>query len=64
MLSIPELLANESLRLTEFPAARKQIYLAHAAVSPLPKRVATRMTAYLAESQFSDQEVAAGDALK
>lgn len=64
MLSISELLANESLRLSEFPAARNQIYLAHAAVSPLPRRVATRMTAYLTESQCSDQEVAAGEAVE
>lgn len=64
MLSISELLANESLRLSEFPAARNQIYLAHAAVSPLPKRVAERMSAYLTESQFSDQEVAAGAAVE
>ena len=64
MLTISELLANESLRLSEFPAARNQIYLAHAAVSPLPKRVAERMSAYLTESQCSDQEVAAGDAVE
>ena len=30
MLSISELLENESLRLAEFPVARSQIYLAHA----------------------------------
>ena len=64
MLSISELLANESLRLSEFPAARNQIYLAHAGVSPLPKRVAERMSTYLTESQFSDQEAAAGDAVE
>lgn len=64
MLSISELLDNESLRLSEFPAARRQIYLAHAGVSPLPKRVAERMAAYLTESQFSDQEVAAGTAVE
>lgn len=64
MLTISELMVNESLRLSEFPAARNQIYLAHAAVSPLPKRVAERMTVYLTESQFSDQEVAAGEAVE
>lgn len=64
MLSISKLLANEALRLAEFPAARSQIYLAHAGVSPLPKRVAERMIAYLTESQCSDQEVAAGDAVE
>ena len=64
MLTISELLADESLRLSEFPAARNQIYLAHAGVSPLPKRVAERMSAYLTESQFSDQEVAAGNAVE
>ena len=64
MLSISKILANEALRLAEFPAARSQIYLAHAGVSPLPKRVAERMIAYLTESQCSDQEVAAGDAVE
>ena len=64
MLTISELMVNESLRLSEFPAARNQIYLAHAAVSPLPKRVAERMSAYLTESQFNDQEVAAGAAVE
>ena len=64
MLSISELLENESLRLAEFPVARSQIYLAHAGVSPLPKRVAERMTAYLTESQCGDQELAVGTAVE
>lgn len=64
MLSISELLENESLRLAEFPVARSQIYLAHAGVSPLPKRVAERMTAYLTKAQCSDQELAVGTAVE
>jgi selenocysteine lyase/cysteine desulfurase len=45
---LDSLLTNESLRQREFPVARERIYLAHAAVCPLPGRVARAMTSYLA----------------
>ncbi|MCS1407662.1 MAG: Cysteine desulfurase SufS [Verrucomicrobia subdivision 3 bacterium] len=60
MPSIVELLKDESLRQSEFPVARKQVYLAHAGICPLPRRVADRMAGYLSASQSSDQETAAG----
>ncbi len=60
MFSIAKLLADEALRLSEFPAAREQIYLAHAGVCPLPRRAAARMSAYLLAAQSSGQEIAAG----
>lgn len=41
------LLADERLRLKEFPVARGATYLAHAAVSPLPARVAAKMARFV-----------------
>ena len=42
---IAELLADEALRRREFPVVGEQAYLAHAAVCPLPARVASAMSA-------------------
>ncbi len=63
-VSVPDFLAeiqsDESLRSSEFPVVGEQIYLAHAGVCPLPRRVSEAMSHYLERSQFDDQETAAG----
>jgi len=39
-MTLNEILTNEELRRREFPVTREKIFLAHAGVCPLPKRVA------------------------
>jgi selenocysteine lyase/cysteine desulfurase len=55
-MTIEELHANEELRQHEFPVARGRIYLAHAAVCPLPKRVAEAISTYATRSASVQQE--------
>lgn len=55
-MTIPELLANEELRLREFPVARQKIFLAHAGDCPLPQRVATALAHYAEQACAGDQE--------
>lgn len=55
-MTIAELHANEELRQHEFPVCREKIYLAHAGVCPLPRRVAEAMTARIQSSVAQDQE--------
>jgi selenocysteine lyase/cysteine desulfurase len=55
-MTIAELHANEELRQHEFPICREKIYLAHAGVCPLPRRVAEAMTARIHSSLTQDQE--------
>jgi selenocysteine lyase/cysteine desulfurase len=55
-MTLTELLANEELRRQEFPVVRDKIYLAHAGVSPLPRRVAQVMADYAQRSMTDDQE--------
>ncbi len=43
---ITELLSNEETRLREFPVARNRIFLAHAGVTVLPRRVADAVSTY------------------
>lgn len=57
-LTISELLSNEELRRHEFPVAAKSVFLAHAGICPLPRRVAAASTAYAEASCESDQEQA------
>lgn len=57
-LSIPEILADESLRRHEFPVAQRQAFLAHAGVCPLPRRVAGAIGAHVADCTTDDQEEA------
>lgn len=54
-MTIAELHADEALRLREFPVATKGVFLAHAGVSPLPRRVADAMNAYVERSTLEDQ---------
>jgi cysteine desulfurase / selenocysteine lyase len=56
-LTLQELLANEELRQHEFPVTRDTIFLAHAGVCPLPRRVAEAVSQYAIQSTRGDQEV-------
>ena len=47
-MTLAEILSNEELRRHEFPVTRDKIFLAHAAVCPLPRRVAEAMRDYAA----------------
>ena len=53
---IDDLIANESLRLTEFPIARDHIFMAHAGVTILPRRAVKAMQDYLEGSCVAHQE--------
>jgi cysteine desulfurase / selenocysteine lyase len=55
-VTLPEILSNEELRRCEFPVAREKIFLAHAGVCPLPKRVADAISKCAEQSTLGDQE--------
>ena len=55
-MTISELHGDEDLRRREFPIVERQIYLAHAGVSPFPRRVADALTEYVSGSVLQDQE--------
>lgn len=55
-MTIAELLGNEELRRHEFPVVQEQIYLAHAGVCPLPRRVAEAIQRYSSDCTLADQE--------
>jgi cysteine desulfurase / selenocysteine lyase len=55
-MTIAEILSNEELRRHEFPVTRDKIFLAHAAVCPLPRRVAEAVGAYALQTTLGDQE--------
>src|SRR5881409_3468761 len=55
-MTLSELLSNEDLRRHEFPVARDRIFLAHAGVCPLPRRVAEAVREYAALCTQGDQE--------
>lgn len=55
-MTIAEILSNETLRQQEFPVTREKIFLGHAGVCPLPKRVADAVSAYAVEASTGDQE--------
>lgn len=56
-MTLTELLANEELRCREFPVAQDEIFLAHAGVCPLPRRIAGAISDCALRSMASDQEV-------
>ena len=62
-MTISELHSSEDLRRHEFPVARKQIFLGHAWVSPLPRRVKEAMDRCLAAGAEGDQAQAFGPGL-
>jgi cysteine desulfurase/selenocysteine lyase len=55
-MTIEELQSNEELRQHEFPVTRERIFLAHAGVCPLPRRVAEAMKSYADRCTVGDQE--------
>lgn len=55
-MTLQEILSDESLRRREFPVTEKKIFLAHAGVCPLPRRVSDAMADYLREATTGDQE--------
>jgi selenocysteine lyase/cysteine desulfurase len=55
-MTLQELLANEELRRHEFPVAAERVFLAHAAVCPLPRRVAEAMRQCAENGMHDDQE--------
>lgn len=57
-MTIPELHQNETLRRHEFPVTAHKNYLAHAAVCPLPRRVAEAIQRHAGAAMLDDQETA------
>jgi cysteine desulfurase / selenocysteine lyase len=55
-MTLNEILSNEELRRAEFPVAREKVFLAHAGVCPLPKRVADAISKCANEGTLGDQE--------
>jgi selenocysteine lyase/cysteine desulfurase len=55
-ITLHDLLRDEKLRRHEFPVCEKKIFLAHAGVSPLPRRVTEAMQHYLDAAARDDQE--------
>ncbi|HUJ09833.1 MAG TPA: aminotransferase class V-fold PLP-dependent enzyme [Verrucomicrobiae bacterium] len=55
-LSVSGLLADDALRRHEFPVCEHKIFLAHAGVSPLPRRVAEAMERYVDQAMRDNQE--------
>jgi selenocysteine lyase/cysteine desulfurase len=55
-MTLTEILADEELRRNEFPVARDKIFLAHAGVCPLPRRVANAISDCARQSTLGDQE--------
>ena len=55
-MTISEILSNEELRRHEFPVTRNKIFLSHAAVCPLPRRVYQAVEKYSRECTEGDQE--------
>lgn len=57
-MTIPELHQNEELRHHEFPVTRHKNFLAHAAVCPLPRRVADAIRQHAEAATLDEQEAA------
>ena len=55
-MTISEILTNEELRRYEFPVVRDRVFLAHAGVCPIPRRVSERIRSYAELSTHGDQE--------
>ena len=55
-MTIQELHSNEELRQHEFPVTRKTVFLGHAGVCPLPRRVAEAMIRFSERCTLGDQE--------
>ncbi|MEI8289095.1 MAG: aminotransferase class V-fold PLP-dependent enzyme [Verrucomicrobiota bacterium] len=55
-MTLTEILGNEELRQHEFPVAKNKIFLGHAGVCPLPRRVAQAMIDCANGGTLGDQE--------
>ena len=55
-MRLPDLQSDETLRRREFPVVQTKVFLAHAAVCPLPNRVAAAISECAAVSTTGDQE--------
>jgi cysteine desulfurase/selenocysteine lyase len=55
-MTVADLLSNEELRRHEFPVTKEHIYLAHAGVCPLPRRVTEAIHRYSTDCTLADQE--------
>lgn len=56
-MTIAEILSNEELRNHEFPVTQKHVFLGHAGVSALPRRVSEAIRDYALQSTLGDQEL-------
>ena len=55
-MTLDELLRDENLRRREFPVTAHKVFLAHAGVTPLPRRTVEAMREYLSLTERNDQE--------
>jgi selenocysteine lyase/cysteine desulfurase len=55
-MTLHEVLNDEALRRREFPVTQEKIFLAHAGVCPLPRRVAQAVADYAQRATGGDQE--------
>jgi selenocysteine lyase/cysteine desulfurase len=55
-MTLQEILTNEALRRHEFPVVRDKIFLGHAGVCPLPRRVADAVSECARQGTLGDQE--------
>jgi cysteine desulfurase / selenocysteine lyase len=55
-MTLNEILTNKELRRHEFPVTREKIFLAHAGVCPLPRRVADAISECAKQATLGDQE--------
>jgi selenocysteine lyase/cysteine desulfurase len=55
-VTLTEILNDEELRHSEFPVAREKIFLGHAGVCPLPRRVADAIADCARQGTLGDQE--------
>ena len=55
-MTLNDILTNEELRRHEFPVARDRIFLGHAGVCPLPRRVADAISECARQGTLGDQE--------
>ena len=56
-MTLPEILSSEPLRQQEFPVTQDKIFLAHAGVCPLPRRVSVAIRDYAGLCTQGDQEM-------
>jgi cysteine desulfurase / selenocysteine lyase len=62
-MTLPEIQSNEELRRHEFPVTRDKVFLAHAGVCPLPRRVSEAVRQYALNCTLGDQEALVPPAL-